>query len=229
MGVVTLTPEQVPGELREVLRRQRHAIRVAIKRTLEIDAPRWIDWSIRGGDANKLQLQPTFPVPSGPQKSSRAGRTPKARVAGVKRGKAPKGPSKVASKKSSASGCGAKPPAGGYRAPIDTGNYRQAWASSVDGDRGYFYSTASPIAKAVAIEVGRAPGPIPIEPLADWVRRKFGCSDPVRARAIAFLISRKASRQRRPALKVLERAHPKIAEAFQRNLVEALRAAQQGR
>jgi hypothetical protein len=68
------------------------------------------------------------------------------------------------------------------------------------------------------IEQGRRAAPIPIEPLAEWVRRKLGCKDPKRSRSIAFAISRHASKHARPGLYVLARAHPKISDAFFENL-----------
>lgn len=122
----------------------------------------------------------------------------------------------------------ARPPAG-YRPPIDTGDYARSWkAEDIEGGA-LFYSAASPAVKAGVIEEGRRPGVgIPIEPLAEWVRRKLGVQDPAQARGIAFAISMKQKKQGRPGLYVLKRAHPKILEAAEKNVRRELRRVKPG-
>ena len=123
-----------------------------------------------------------------------------------------------------------------YRVPVDTGDYARSWKSDVEPmevhggrvsgpGRIAIYSAASPPVKAGVIEHGRRPAPIPLGPLADWVRRKLGVSDPKVARGIAFAISRKASKVRRPGLEVLARAHPKIAAAVEKRVAAELKKA----
>lgn len=123
-----------------------------------------------------------------------------------------------------------------YRTPVDTGDYARSWKAEImpmEVERGrvvgpgriIIYSAASPPVKAGVIEHGRRPAPIPIGPLADWVRRKLGVSDPGKAKGIAFAISRKASKRIRPGLEVLARAHPKIAEAVEKRVAAEMRKA----
>ena len=95
-------------------------------------------------------------------------------------------------------------------------------------DGGLFYSSSRPPILAGVIEYGRRPAPIPIRPLADWVRRKLGCSDPKKAIGIAIAISKTAAKTERPGLHVLGRAHPKIAEALHKNVGRELRKVKPG-
>lgn len=116
------------------------------------------------------------------------------------------------------------------RRPVDTGDYRRAWAAEPTPAGAIFYSTASPAVKAGVIERGRRAGKgIPLEPLAEWVRRRLHVRDRANARSIAFLISRKHRREGRKGLGVMKRAHPKIAEAFRQNLLKELRRSQLAR
>lgn len=119
------------------------------------------------------------------------------------------------------------PPA--YRKPIDTGDYARSWIHELTENGGAFYSAASPPVKAGVIELGRRPAPIPIRPLAEWVRRKFGCTDPKKALGIAIAISKVAAETPRPGLRVLHRAHPKISEAAKKNIEREIRRTRPGR
>lgn len=49
MAELILTLNDLPDELRRFGEEQYAAIRRAVKRTVKIDAPRWVQWSIRGG------------------------------------------------------------------------------------------------------------------------------------------------------------------------------------
>lgn len=184
--------DNLPAALREYAEGRDAGLRKAMARTVEVDAPRWIQWSIRGGGFGAGADAPIEPAP------------PKRKVKkGTKSDPCPR----------------RKPPR--YRKPIDTGEYAASWKSQVTKSGALFYSTSNPI-KTGVIEEGRRAAGIPIEPLAQWVRRKLGCRNPKRARSIAFLISRAAKKRRRPGLHVLKRAHPRIAEAFQRNVQQLL-------
>ena len=167
MTSMTITTEQVVALLPEVHRKNVAAVRRAIKRTVEVDAHRWIDWSIRGG--GWAECEP-------------------------------------------------------YNIPIDIGEYAASWVGHETPEGGTFYSNASPAVKAGVIEFGRRPAWIPIGPLAEWVQRKLGFAG-LEARSVAYAISRHASENERPGLRVLERAHPKIAEALQANVVRELEEA----
>lgn len=157
--------DQLPEVLRAIPREDEAAIRRAIQRTVEVDAHRWIQWSIKGGGW------------AGP---------------------------------------------GEYRQPVDTGDFKGSWRGVMTQEGGVIYASSSPPLKAGVIEGGRRPAWIPIEPLAQWVRRKFGEKDPDKAKSIAFAISRKASKVPRPGLGVLERARPKIMEALAENVAREL-------
>lgn len=165
MTVINISLKDLPNALREMAQRDSQALRKAVQRTLEVDAQRWIQWSIDGGGSTS-----------------------------------------------------------GYRKPVDTGNYRNSWKSEMLGDEGIIYSSANPAIKSSVIEAGRRPGFIPIQPLTEWVKRKLGVTDPKAARSIAFAISKTASKKPRPGLGVLERAHPKIVEALQKNMDRELRS-----
>lgn len=145
----------------------------AAKKTAEIDADRWIQWSIRGGGWS----------------------------------------------------------GGAYRIPVDTGDYARSFrVVQVSETRIEIVSHANPRVKAGVVELGRRAAWIPIEPLSEWVRRKFNVQDPSEARSIAWLISRKASRTPRAGLEVLARARPKIAEALRRRIAsEFARKPRKGR
>jgi hypothetical protein len=166
LTTLTITTEQVVALLPEVHRKNVAAVRRAIKRTVEVDAHRWIDWSIRGGGWE----------------------------------------------------------GGEYFMPIDRGEYAASWVGHETEEGGTFYSSATPAVKAGVIEYGRKAAWIPLEPLTDWVVRKLGF-DEEEARSVAYAISRHASEHDRPGLFVLERAHPKIAEALQANVVRELKEA----
>jgi hypothetical protein len=203
-------------------------------------APRWIQWSIKGGgwaDADP----PAPPAPPKPKakkakaknaatkkakaKKSRSGkmRTPKKATA-PKRASARR-PSKkakktriVRAKGPRANPCPRRTPPE-YREPVDTGDYKNSFKIvrqfGAVNPRIDVVSSAKPAVKAGVIELGRRLAPIPISPLADWVRRKLGCRDPKKARSIAFAISRTATVRRRKGLKVIARARAKIREEAQ--------------
>lgn len=196
MGVrtVNVRVKDLPEALRRFALFQKGALRKALHRTAYVDSHRWIQWSIRGGGR--------------PQPDASTSRKPSKKSPRKKRGKKSPCPRR-------------RPP--NYRKPVDTGDYARSWMTSSKDDRAEIYSLASPPAKAGVIENGRKPAWIPIEPLTSWVQRKLGCQDAKQARQIAFMISRAASKKKRPGLKVLGRAHPKIAQAFAKNLRTEIR------
>ena len=59
---------------------------------------------------------------------------------------------------------------------------------------------------AVPVELGSRPHFPPVQPLADWVRAKFGEQDPQAARAIAFCIARKIAAHGTKGQHVFQRA-----------------------
>jgi len=106
--------------------------------------------------------------------------------------------------------------------PVDTGDYERAWTAEKTEDGATFRSTATPAVKAGVIERGRRPAFIPIKPLSEWVRHRLGISDEKKAKSVAFAISVKAKRQKRPGLGIMKKAHPRIVAAFERNLQKEL-------
>lgn len=224
MAVLVVTLADLGEELRRLPRRDLRAVRRGLELAAKLDADRWIKWSIRGGGTAAENVRPVAAAP-GPPKVARKGpkrssgsiikRLKQALLKGLGLQKV-----KVRSKKPEVA---ARPPPG-YRIPVDTGDYAASWRAQVDEDRVRIFSLANPRVKASVIETGRRPAPIPIAPLADWVRRKLGVTDAGKARSIAFAISRNASKKRREGLGVLARAHPKIAEAARRRVFEQLRA-----
>jgi hypothetical protein len=111
-----------------------------------------------------------------------------------------------------------------YYQPVDTGDYKAAWLHELYDNGGVFFSNATPPVKAGVIEKGRRPGKgIPLDPLQEWVRRKFGENDLKKARRIAYLISRKHKAKGRPGLGVMERARPHIRSALQLRIIEELK------
>lgn len=223
---ITIHIKDLGAELRDLPKRDHLAVRSGIRRTLEYDAHRWIQWSIRGGGfggrpapRTEKPKKPKRPKP----KSSVLRRiiTKLSMILGTLRklrGKPPRKepPLKDACEPSEAPS---------YREPVDTGNYKDSWTGVMTPDGGEFYSAASPPVKAGVIELGRRPAPIPIRPLAEWVRRKLGCKDPKKALGIAIAISKTAAKTERKGLRVLERAHPKIAEALEKNVYRELKKA----
>jgi hypothetical protein len=219
MPTIIVPLADLEAELRALPRRDIAAIRLAIQRTIEVDAHRWIQWSIKGGGSGG---QPAKRPTKGPKKRKRPNIVRKVlkKLGGLlRRGKVPKVPAAPKKKEDPCS----RPPQQGYRQPVDTGDYKNSWKSQMLGEGGIFYSSPNPPIKAGVIEEGRRAAPIPIEPLALWVRRKFGCKDPNKARSIAIAISKAASKTKRPGLHVLRRAHPKIVEAMSKNLERELR------
>ena len=224
MTGLTIHIKDLGNELRALPARDLHAVRQGIRRTIEVDAHRWIQWSIRGGGFGGTPA----PSPKKPKKQPRPVKkkgllrrilTKLSTILGMKRqlkGKPPK--------KQAVDPC-APGEAPAYRAPVDTGNYKDSWVSLMTPEGGIFYSAASPPVKAGVIEYGRRAAPIPIRPLAEWVRRKLGCTDPKKAIGIAIAISKSAAKTSRPGLHVLERAHPKIAEALQKNVLREMKKA----
>jgi len=154
--------KDIPAELRKVAEKDRKAAMRAVRRTLEVDAQRWIQWSIRGGNSS-----------------------------------------------------------GNYRTPINTGAYANSWKHEMTSDGGIFYSTDG--VKAAVIEDGRREAPIPIVPLVHWIRQKLGETDVKKATRIAFAISKTAAEKAREGLKVLDRAHPKIFDAYVKNIESELK------
>ncbi len=233
MAELTIGIADLGAELRRLPKRDQAAIRRGIQRTLEVDAPRWIQWSIRGGGMGGV------PARTAPKKPSKP-KTPKPRAGLLRRvlsrlktllsrlrgGRVPKKPGAGKMKPKDPCAPGAAPT--GYRQPIDTGDYANSWKSEMLEDGGIFYNSGRPPIKAGVIEHGRRPAPIPIRPLADWVRRKLGCADPKRALGIAIAISKTAAKTPRKGLKVLERAHPKIVEAAHKNVDRELRKVKPG-
>lgn len=230
VATILLSITQAPGEYRAFPKRTREALVMAARRTILIDGPRWIQWSIRGGGAG---VTPRAVATPAEVKKAKGRKTPKAwpkqfRKAHklLKRIGLVGGRTKPKVKNS-------KPPTpktqkapAGYRVPIDTGDYANSWTAEPTEDGAVLYSAASPAIKAGVIEVGRRPGVgIPIGPLQDWVRRKLGVKDPDEARGIAIRISWQAKHHGRPGLHVLGRAAPKIAEAMVANTARQLKVA----
>lgn len=222
MPTMRIAIGDLADELRELPKRDLAALRRAIHRTVAIDAQRWIQWSIRGGDSPRPPR--SAPAPSGERerRSRLGGLLGRLGRRNNHRGSRPSVPG---SRPPSPPGACERRAPPDYRVPIDTGDYAASWRFDFDSGtgEGVIYSSPNPPIKAGVIEYGRRPAPIPIEPLAQWVRRKFGCNDPGRARSIAHAISRYAAKHARPGLRVLERAHPKIAEALARNVERELR------
>ena len=216
------------GELKKKLHKipigEEDAVRRGVERTLRIDATRWVQWAIRGGGfggtSPKTPKRPK--APKGKSKRARLRKTLKKLGDQVgpnrRRGKKPGGKRPTSPKPDPC------PPseAPAYRTPIDTGDYAREWGWEMQENGGVYFSLASPRVKASVIELGRRPGPIPVRPLAEWVRRKLGCSDPAKALGIAIAITKTASRQRRHGLKVLKRAYPMIAASAIENVEREL-------
>jgi hypothetical protein len=230
MPTLTIALADLPQELRDLAARDQRALNAANLRTVSVDAQRWIQWSIRGGG-----LPPMFGPPPPPKATNRRkkqkgrgllkkvlGRIKKAlKMKGVPRVKKtiPKGAKEPAKPKQKE-----RPAPAGYRIPIDTGDYANSWRWEVTDEGGMVYASPNPPIKAGVIELGRRPGKgIPLDPLADWVRRKLGVRDPKKARGIAFAISVHQKRNGRKGLRVLERARPKIIEAAGKNIERELR------
>jgi hypothetical protein len=226
MTTIVLGIADAPGELRAFPKREREAMIMAARKTIIVDAPRWIQWSIRGGGAGETPRATASPSEAKkakgrrtPQKWGRLKKLVKSLVGGRRR----RVPKVKGSKPPKAPGACTPRPAPSYRTPIDTGNYAGSWVAEATPEGAVIYSAANPPIKAGVIELGRRPGKgIPIDPLAEWVRRKLGCQDPDQARAIAAAISFHARKHGRAGLRVLRRAHPKIAEAMVRNVERQL-------
>lgn len=225
---MTIEIAALGAELRRLPKRDREAARRGLRKTMAVDADRWIQWSIRGGGHPAAAPRPATRKPPR-QNTPRKRRGPiqklLKRLGGLlkRRGKKPRG----AGSQKPGAGCARRdPPA--YRTPVDTGDYARSWRWVQRGDSGMIYSAASPAVKAGVIEFGRRPAPIPIRPLAEWVRRKLGCNDPKKAIGIAIAISKTAAKTKRPGLHVLARAHPKIAEAALKNVQREMRKAKPG-
>lgn len=240
MASIKISWKDLPRELRRLPRRQQAAVRKGVEDAIRIDSYRWIQWAIRGGGIQGPPKQPRKPPkprePKGePKKPSMIRRVLSVlgRMMGMVRGSraAKLPPPKVRKpKKAKVVDPCAQRDVPAYRVPIDTGDYARSWAHTImgDGSGGMVYSTASPAVKAGVIEKGRRAKHIPKRELAEWVRRKFGCQDPKKAMRIATAISFAASKQPREGLHVLERAHPKIAEAAQKNVLRYMRMLRPG-
>lgn len=222
MTIMVIHIAHVGGELRKLHARNEAAVHAAIRRTVEVDAHRWIQWSIRGGGRGGIPQPRTSKPAKQPRSQKKAKQALLSKVLSKLKGalslfKRSKG----TPKRPAPDPCKPTPPPA-YRVPIDRGDYANSWVGMKTPTGGVFYSAATPPIKAGVIEEGRRAAPIPTGPLAEWVRRKLGCNDPKKALGIAIAISKAAAKEPRPGLKVLARAHPKIAEALQRNLDKAL-------
>lgn len=223
--VITLGLKDVALHLRALSARNAEAILKATHRTAELDAMRWIQWSIRGGGRVSSRVRGRT---SGVKKARPKGSSPSSKptlggeegIGQTKKSREPAVAGKVGKKKGKKRGS-----QGGYRIPIDTGNYAGSWRATRLKDGAEIWSAAAPQVKAGVIEEGRRPAPIPITPLARWVKRKFGVGDDEEARGIAFAISKYASKNRRPGLHVLARARAKIFEALKKNVERELERA----
>jgi hypothetical protein len=241
---MTIALADLEEELCELPKRDQTAIKLAIRRTVSMDAYRWIAWSIKGGGIVDPQ-RPTAPPQqkTSPKRRRRQvsllrrflkmihtklppdvrrllkllGKSQRRAVPKIPR---PPGAPPVVKPKPPGQ-CAGKPPPG-YRPPVDTGDYAAGWKHEFTDEGGIFFSS-SPPEKAGVIEKGRRAAPVPIQPLQDWVMRKLGCKDPKVARRIAIAISKHKAKTPQPGLKVLERAHPKIAEALAYNVVREMR------
>lgn len=232
MPVLVLSLADLPAELRSLPRRDGEAITRANRITMEVDAHRWIQWSIMGGGWLG-EVDPDFQrrTATEEEKATRGKTKQKRKPVGLGKKLVKKLRDrffkKAKAKKAKRPKKEPDPPPDprdhGYRPPIDTGDYKSGWRSEVDPDgNAVFYSAATPALKAGVIEGGRRPAPIPIEPLARWVERKLGLQGE-EARRVAWGISRKAARTKREGLNVLGRAHPKIVEALVKNLARELK------
>lgn len=232
MTTLVLSFKELPREFRRMPVRETMAVRRGIEITARVDAHRWIQWAIRGGGmGGNEQPEPKKPRkprdPAGTKKRGGVIKKLKAALSKLMSLFRSKRIPKVPPPKKAPDPCARRDPPP-YRQPIDTGDYARAWASAPTPEGAMVYSTASPPVKAGVIEKGRRAAWIPLDPLAEWVRRKLGCNDPKKARSIAYAISKWASQNARVGLRVLERAHPKIAEAAIKNVRRELRALRPG-
>lgn len=72
----------------------------------------------------------------------------------------------------------------------------------------------SPAEYTLPVELGRRPAWVPIPPLELWVRRKLGIPEG-ESRQVAFLISRKKSRERTPGKHFIEKSWEKVIPVVQ--------------
>lgn len=226
MTAFTIRISDLSAELRALPVRDREAMKRAARYTLEVEGPRWIQWSIRGGGAGAAPRATATRAERRMRKKTPQGvgavlrkaiKKLKVKILGkTSASRAPKRPKRAPSPKRAAPG--------GYRVPIDTSDYANSWVSEPTSDGAIMYSSPNPPIKAGVIELGRRAGKgIPIAPLEAWVQRKLGVKDPVQAHGIAIAISRHAKKHKREGLHVLGRAHPKIAEAMKRNMVREMK------
>lgn len=254
MTVHTISLPGLGPELRALSARTQAGVLAAVRATASVDAHRWIQWSIRGGGWGASEAPPPPPPPAPPRakppKGSGIGKALRVGAKGLLRGaargalpasaraaldlasaikaaSAPVPPPKTFTPKAAKlERAGIPKPPPGYRPPVDTGDFLNSWRAEDTPNGAVFYSAASPSEKAGVIEAGRRPGKgIPIAPLADWVRRKFGISDADAARAIAIRISWSAKLRGRAGLHVLGRARPKIEDALRSRVAMAIKNA----
>lgn len=212
--VINLTLAEWGGALRRIPRADAEAVKRAIRRTAEVDAHRWIQWSLHGGGWGDGADEPSTGRHQATEEERQAA-PPKRKKRPPDMGRLLK-PKPAKPKKKTAKSASSE---SDYRIPVDTGDYKNTFRTDIDEDgNAVVYSAATPPIKAGVIEEGRRAGKgIPIEPLTRWVERKMGLQGSA-ARAVAFLVSRKAAKHPRPGLHVLQRAHPKIAAALVANL-----------
>lgn len=226
MTVYTIKASQWASSLKATTERDTQLLIKAARETAFVDAPRWIQWSIHGGNKDSAPADPTStpPAPEKPATPAKRADKNKGQRAKVKQARKKSGKKATVKKGKKAKVKSAATSVPSYRVPVDTGEYANSWTPANIANGAEIYSASNPRMKAGVIELGRRPGKgIPIEPLAAWVRRKMNVRDLDAAKAIARKISWKAKKHGRKGLHVLGRAHPKISDAFHANAVKMLK------
>jgi hypothetical protein len=219
---ITISLLNLPDEYRRQAHRDIDAIRAAIRKVAHEDALRWIQWSIRGGGTGQAIPRTTGTKPRAEKGKAARPKKLKERGAAPKAGKGKdtgSSPQKRPRPKT-------EPPT--YRQPIDTGDYARSFDATDTPNGAVIFSRAKPAIKVGVIEHGRRPAPIPPGVLVDWVRRKLHVKDPKEDLGTAIAISKAAAKKRRPGLKVLARARPKIKDAVHRAVYLAVARARHG-
>lgn len=195
MTVIVVPINRWAEELRATTRRDAKALLDSARMTTFVDAPRWIQWSIRGGGLGG---------------EAGGARTETERVSREKANRTNKG-------RNARSSYRAPIDTGDYAnswTPVQLGT----------GAMIYSAANPRVKAGVIELGRRPGKG-IPLEPLSAWVRRKLGEKDPKRARSIAFAISLKHKKYGRKGLHVLGRAHPEIVKASKANAVRLMKAA----